>query len=76
MEMLVGEIIPVVSEKDEFKYRDQSIRLKYFFEFSDYRDYDERIRKIVVFSIESSYTKVKLPTETVMEEIKPIVVRN
>ena len=40
METLIGEIIPVITEKDELDYRDKSILLNFFLEISYYRNYD------------------------------------
>ena len=42
---LLGEIIPVVTEKYEFDYRDKSKNLN-FLEISHYRDYDGRIKNV------------------------------
>ena len=72
MKILVGEIIPNVTEKDEFDYQNTSI-YQTIFELFDHQHYDGRI-EYFGFSIKSTHKNVKRYIGTLMEEIKFIVV--
>ena len=71
IETLIEKIEPVITENDEFEYRDKSI-LIIFFGTSGYQDSDARI-KVIDFRIESSSESLKLSMETFMWEIDPVV---
>ena len=72
METLVAGSIPVITEKYEFDYRNKPIILNIIKNFSVYRDYDGRIRKIG-FSTKSLPTNLRLSIGTLMEQTKLIV---
>ena len=67
------EIELVVTENQEFQYRDRSV-IENFFDFFDCRDYDGRIR-VESYSIESSSASGIVSIETLGEEIKFDVVK-
>ena len=72
METLVGGIILVVTEKDEFDNRNKTKMLNSSLNFW-LSGYNGR-KTNAGFSNESSSTFVKVLIETLMEQIKPIVV--
>ena len=65
-------IKPVVTEKNQFESRVQSILITVLMEISDNRDFDARIN-INGFPTKSSSTGVRLSIETLIDEIKTIV---
>ena len=71
MDTLDGKIIPVVTEKIEFDYRDWNEWFQNFHDFSGFWDYDGRTKNVEV-SLESSCTEVTFSIRIWLEEIKLI----
>ena len=66
------KIVPVVTQKQQFDYQDESISMTIFWKTFDYQDFDARVNNIG-FSADFSTTGEKPWISILMEEIKSVV---
>ena len=69
------ELKPVVTQKLDCEYSDESIRLDFFFQFANHQNFDTSI-KMNDFSVECFLTSWSFSFGTLMEDVKPIVKEN